>query len=290
MKILVGLNNKKIDDYLDYTNSFIIGVKDFSISYIDYTIEEIEKLRKEYPNIELFISLNKNIFNKDLAKLEEILKKLDTLKINGVLFYDLSILSLVKKLHLSIPLIWGQEHMTTNYNTCNYYYDKGCEYVYISSEITEDEIKEIHDKSDIKIMSFVFGYPEVSFSKRKLLTNYFLYHHEVKNKDYYLIKSDEDNKYFIKENNLGTSILYGNILNGIKPFYNLRDTISYAIMDETLVDHDIFMKCLKVYKDLQDEKIELNDANNKVGEMVDSYDTVFYYKKTIYKVKNEKKN
>ena len=32
--------------------------------------------------------------------------------------------------------------MVTNYNTCNYYYDKGCEYGVVSSEITLDEINE----------------------------------------------------------------------------------------------------------------------------------------------------
>ena len=66
MRVLVGLNNKNILDYLDYTNSFIIGLKDFSINYQEYSIEEIKKLKEDYPNIELFVSLNKNMFNKDL--------------------------------------------------------------------------------------------------------------------------------------------------------------------------------------------------------------------------------
>ena len=140
MKILVGLNKKDILDYLNYTNSFIIGLKDFSINYQEYTIDEIKKLKSDYPNIELFISLNKNIFNDDLEELEKTLIELSKLDINGILFYDLSILSLVKKNNLNLPLVWAQEHMTTNYNTCNYYYDKGCKYVYLSSEITEEEI------------------------------------------------------------------------------------------------------------------------------------------------------
>ena len=175
MKILVGLNNKNISDYLDYTNSFIIGLKDFSINYQEYSVEEIEKILNDYPNIEVFVSINKNIFNSDLNLLEELLYKLNNLRIKGVFFYDLSILSIVKKNKLNIPLVWAAEHMTTNYNTCNYYYDKKVEYVYLSSEITKDEIIEIKEKSPIKLISFFFGYPDVSFSKRKLLTNYFLY-------------------------------------------------------------------------------------------------------------------
>ena len=287
MKILVGLNNKNILDYLDYTKSFIIGLKDFSINYLEYSKEEIKKLREDYPNIEIFVSINKNIFNDDLDLLKDNLVWLDRLNINGVLFYDLSILAIVRELNLSIPLIWGQEHMTTNYNTCNYYYDKGCEYVFLSSEITVDEIREIHDKSKIKLISFIFGYPDVSFSKRKLITNYFLSQNREKDHEWYDISSD-NNHYFIKENNLGTRILYGNILNGIKPYSDLKEVIDYGILNEELIDHDKFLECLKVFYELSNEKISMNDANKKIELLTDSIDTVFYYKKTIYKVKDEK--
>ncbi len=288
MRVLVGLNKKNILDYLDYTNSFIIGLKDFSINYLEYSLEEIKELIKSYPEIELFISLNKNIFNDDLSDLEKNLIELDKLNLKGVFFYDLSILSLCKKNNLKLPLVWSGEHLTTNYNTCNYYYDKGCQYAYLSSDITLSEMKEIKEKSQIKLIAFVFGYPEVSFSKRKLLTNYFLHNNEVKEKDWYSISSDNQNSYFIKESPLGTRILYGNIMNGIKPFNELRNTLDYALLNEELMEHDLFIKCLAVYKDLLDNKIDVESANNKIYELTNSDDTVFYYKKTIYKVKDEK--
>ncbi len=290
MKLLVGLNKKGILDYLNYTNSFIIGLKDFSINYQEYSIDEIKDLLKDYPNIELFISVNKNIFNSDLKLLEDYLFELDKLNISGVLFYDLSVLSLVKKNNLSIPLVWAAEHMTTNYNTCNYYYDKGVEYSYLSSEITVEEIKEIKEKSNIKLISFFFGYPDVSFSKRKLLTNYFLYNNLNKEKDWYTIKSDDDNKYFIKESKLGTRILYGKVMNGIKPFSDLINTVDYGILNEEMMDHEVFVKGLSIFKELLDNKIDSLVANEKISNLVNSDDTVFYYKKTIYKVKDEKKN
>ena len=288
MRVLVGLNTRNILEYLNYTNSFIIGLKDFSINYQEYTISEIKKLKEDYPSIELFVSINKNIFNSDLLLLEEYLEELSKIDIKGVLFYDLSILSIVNRKKLNINLVWAQEHMTTNYNTCNYYYSKGCKYVYLSSEITVDEIKEIKEKSKIELISFFFGYPDVSFSKRKLLTNYFLYNKLNKDKDWYTISSDEENKYFIKESSLGTRILYGKVMNGIKPFYELKDIISYGVLNEELMDHDIFIKALAVFKELNDERITMEEANKRIITLVNSVDTVFYYKKTIYKVKDEK--
>ena len=288
MKLLVCLNTRNILDYLDYTNSFIIGLKDFSINYQEYSKEEIRKLKEEFSKIDIFVSINKNIFNSDLKQLEENLDYLSNIDIKGILFYDLSILSIVNRKRLNIPLIWSQEHMTTNYNTCNYYYNKGCEYVYLSSEITVSEIKEIKDKSKIKTISFFFGYPDVSFTKRKLLTNYFLYHNQNKENDWYTISSDDDNKYFIKESKLGTRILYGKVMNGIMPFNELIDTVDYALLNEELMNHDTFIKGLKIFKELNDKKINVDDANKKIIELVNSDDTVFYYKKTIYKVKDEK--
>ena len=288
MRLLVGLNKKDFSDYLNYTNSFIIGLKGFSINYLEFSLEEIKKIKANYPNIELFVSLNKNMFNKDLEDLEKCLIELDKLLLSGILFYDISVLSLSRRNRLKTPLVWSGEHMTTNYNTCNYYYDKGCKYAYLSSEITKDEIEKIKSKTKIKLISFVFGYPEVSFSKRKLLTNYFLHNNLDKEKDWYTIYNDDENKYFIKESKLGTRILYGNVMNGIKPFYELRDTIDYALLNEELMEHNMFMKGLSVYKDLLDNKIGDKDASKGIKEITGSLDTVFYYKKTIYKVKDEK--
>ncbi len=289
MKLLVGLNKKDILDYLDYTNSFIIGLKDFSINFQEYSIEEIKKLRIDYPDIELFVSINKNIFNSDLSLLEERLIEISKFGVKAVLFYDLSILSIVKKNNLNISLVWSQEHMTTNYNTCNYYYNKGCGYAYLSSEITLEEIKEIKEKSKIQLISFFFGYPDVSFSKRKLITNYFLFHNLSKERDWYTIKSDDDNnKYFIKESKLGTRILYGKVMNGIKPFYELKDIVDYAILSEEMIDHEVFIKGLKIFSDLNNEKVTVDEANQSLIDLVKSDDTIFYYKKTIYKVKDEK--
>ena len=71
MKLLVSLNNKKVDDYLNYTNSFILGLKDFSINYLEFDLNEIKELLNNYKDIELFISLNGNYFNKDLKGLEK---------------------------------------------------------------------------------------------------------------------------------------------------------------------------------------------------------------------------
>ena len=291
MKLLVSLNNKKVDDYLNYTNSFILGLKDFSINYLEFDIKEIKELLNNYPNIEIFVSLNCNYFNKDLDELENRIIEISKLPIKGIMFYDLAVLEIVNRNKLSIDLCWHQEHMVNNYNTCNYYYGKGCNYAYLTSDITIDEIIEISEKSKINLISFFYGHPMISFSKRSLITNYFLFNKKKKEKDVYTITSKDSDGYYILENNHGTEILTEKVLNGIIPLSKLKDKVSYGVLDEQFTDHDTFIKILSVFKDLLDNKIDSEEANNKVYELCGSKDTMFFDIKTIYKVKNnEKKN
>ena len=113
---------------------------------------------KQKTNKEIFIKIDKNIFNKDIENLKKILLELDSLNINGILFYDLSVLSLAKKLEIKTPLIWNQNFFVTNYRTCNHYEEKGVYGAVISSEITLQEIIEIRKNTSFKLFVNIFGY------------------------------------------------------------------------------------------------------------------------------------
>ena len=150
---------------------------------------------------------------------------------------------------------------------------------------------EISKNSKIKLITMFFGHPLVSFSKRELITNYFLFNKKKKEKEVYTIRNKDSEGYYIAESDKGTRILTTEFLNGVKPFCYLKDVVEYGILDEQLVDHDLFIKVLSVFKDLNDNKIDEVDANNKVLELTGSDNTMFFDIKTIYKVKkDEKKN
>ena len=136
-------------------DAFIFALKDYSSGYAnELTIDEIKEI-KEKTKCNIFVAINKNIFNDELPLLEKYMIELDKMKINGILFYDLAILSIRNRLGLKVPLVWNQTHMVTNYNTCNYFYNKGCEYGVFASEITLDEINEIKSKTKMKFF-FIF--------------------------------------------------------------------------------------------------------------------------------------
>ncbi len=285
MELLVSLNKKELDDYLQFTNSFIIGLENYAVNYYEASLDDIEKMLAKYPGISLFVSINKNIFNKDLKDLEEKLISLSKLPIKGVLFYDLSVLEIVSRLKLKIDLGIHQTHLITNYNICEYYFEQGVKYGYLATEITALEMAEIKEKTKLKLMAYFVGHPIISHSKRKLVSNYYEYIKKKKTKDLNIInEKDKEQKYYIQETKLGTNVLTYDILNGTKAFLVLKDKLSYGILDNQLIPDDLFLKVLKLYKLNLDNSISDLELTSKVQELIGDKEG-FFFLKTIYKVK-----
>ena len=289
MKLLISLNTLELGTYLKFTNSFIIGLKDYCVNYYEADIEDIKEITNKYRDIELFVSINKNIFNDDLEELKNIIIQLAKMNIKGLIFYDLSILNIIKEFNLDISLVIAQDHLITNYNICNYYYEKNVEYAYLSSDITKDEIIEISEKSKIKLITFFFGNLLITHSKRKLLTNYYDYYKIKNKKNSGLIKEkNKEDTYYIEENKIGTNILTEKILNSANFFYELKNKIEYAVLDSNIRDSNFksFLDVVELYNLALNNKISKEEFIEKNKEIMkkELYDG-FFNKKTIYKVK-----
>ncbi|MBP5683777.1 MAG: U32 family peptidase, partial [Bacilli bacterium] len=164
----------------------------------------------------------------------------------------------------------------------------GVKYAYLASEITYQEMMEIKEKSKISLMALVLGHPIVSHSRRHLLSSYFTNYNRKMKRDTYKIvgKNKEDvGEYYIREKDHGTSILYGNILNGTKYLNRLSNTLEYAILDEQLIDHDLFIKLLGLCQRVLNNEDVFENIKELIGE-----DTLFFERKTIYKVKKNEKD
>ena len=290
MKLTVvpkSINN--LDKYISLgSECFIFGLKDYSINYLGLSIEEIKEIVDKYKDIDIFISINKNIFNHELKDLEDKLIELNSIPIKGILFYDLGVLSICKQHNFSYSLGWHQTHMVTNYNTCNYYYDKGVEYGVLASEITCDEMIEIKNNTSMKLFSFILGYPIMAHSRRRLLTNYY----ESQNREYddSLKKiSEHDRDYLVNETIDGTSIYEGDIINGTSYLNELNNSgIEYGIIHGFNIDDTLLEKLIVLTKEIisSNSKSSIEEVKSLIGN-----NTGFFNKKTIFKVKkDEKKN
>ena len=252
--IISNINQAK--EIKELVDAFLVPLKDLSINYTNvFTIEEIKKVQKL--NKETFVIINKNIENKELNKLEKILNEIDKLNLQGIIFYDIALVQLKKELNLKTDLVWHQEHLTTNYESVNYWYEKGVKYAYLSSEITKNEIEEIRKNTKAKLMINVYGYIPMFTSKRHLVDNY-IDTFNIKEKGSTIYK--EGKYYNIKDEKNGTTVYTDYILN-IKEDID----VDYLVYNSNMIDEEIFKQVL---------------INNNQKE-----ETGFLYKETIYKVK-----
>lgn len=276
-----------IDNIIKKDNNIdgiIVGVKDLSTNYkVALDIDDIKTLNYDK---KIFLVMNKVMFNSDINNLEKVLTQISNLNIAGVMFYDLSILSIVKRLNLNINLIWNQTHMVTNYNTCNYYYNMGVEGVYLANELTIDEMIKIKEETNGKVFCNIISKPIMSHSRRKLLTNYFHSINDEKTKDVYEIKESISNhKYLVVEEESGTSIIYNNIVNGIKPLFEMiENNFDYGIIDTSYLTSDEIKNAISLVEKIENNEIKKEDAIEESNKVLGN-DTGFFYKKTIYKVK-----
>lgn len=273
---------------IELYDGIIIGLKDYSVNLpIYFSIQEIKEITKyvKENQKEIFISLNKNLHNEDIEPIKNILLELDILEVTGILYYDIGIVNIKNKQDLKTPLVWSQEHLTTNADACNYWKNFGAPYTYLSSELTQKEILQIRTQTDNKLLVNILGYLPMFHSKRHLVKNY-LNHFGLKNdnKEQYYIKK-EGKTYPIIDDNLGTTVYSSLILNAIEESFILKENnIDYAVLNSYHIEESAFHQILSLYKNINIEnKQETIEQINTI--LKDKYDKGFFYKETIYKVK-----
>lgn len=275
----------EIEKTIELVDGFIIGIKDMCVNTnFCIEIQELDILNK-LTNKDIFISLNKNMHNKDLELVKEILLKLNNYNIKGILYYDVGILNIYNKLDLNYDLVWSQEHLTTNYNTINYWNSLGVNYAHISSDITEEEIIKITENSNCNLMIDLFGYLPMFVSKRHIVRNYLNYFNLNDNSSINYMEKEEK-IYPIIDNNIGTQVYSNNILNGIKSSLNIN--VDYIILNSFNIELDKFIEVIKLFKTVN--KYNVEEYNDKINNMFINVDYGFLNTKTIYRVKkNDKK-
>lgn len=278
-KIIILDEIKNINQYINICDGFIVGVKNLSVNLPNYfslnEVTEIIDIAKKN-NKEIFLSINKNIHNQDISILNQTFEYLKNKKIDGIIYYDISLVNINKKYNYN--LIWNQEHMTTNFNTINFWYNNSVTSCYISSELSFDEIKEIRKNTKSKIFMNVFGYIPMFTSQRPLVKNYL---------EKFNLKDDSKINYMEKENrmypiisNTLTTVYSDKILNLSKEYDELNNLkIEYLVFNPFNIDTNKFIECMNLF-----------DENNfdKINMILDhSTDTGFMYKETIYKVRDK---
>ncbi len=283
MKVLVEVASKNIENYADKCDALLLGLCKFSVmNMVSFTVDEIRDIVLKYPQLEIFVKMDKNIFNDEIDEVKRCLKELNDIPIRGIFFYDLALLELKQELSLSLDLVWSQTHMVTNYRTCDYYYQKGVSYALLSKEITLDEIVEISEKSSVQTIVEVVSLPSVGFSRRKLVHNYYEDLGEEGNSHLSVLEKITNKKYLVREEDAGTGFLLDEVLNGTSVISSLYQAgVDYILLKEEGIDSFLELICdTKNYISLGCSDSSYVEKYKKLGDS-----TGFFFKKTIYRVK-----
>lgn len=278
--IVIPSSMEMIKDLVNDVDGYIIGINDLAVNLpctfsINEAIKIIEYLNDQKKTI--FISLNKNMRNSDLELLKSTLLTLNDYNIDGVMYYDISIVNLKRKLKLKYDLVWSQEHLATNSLTTDYWYQRGAKYVYLSSEITRREVEEISASTKSKVMVNLFGYLPIFTSGRHLVDNYLKTFNNDKVDDLYYMNK-EGNTYPITDTSDGTVTYSAYILNGIKD-YDIK--ASYIVLNSFLIND---MKTIvKLFNSVNSKNV--NEYDKQINELIQNKSDGFLHKETIYKVK-----
>lgn len=276
---------------MPYVDAYLFGISGLSTNLeVLFKLEVLRPIIKELMGSgkEVFISLNKNMHTSDLEALKETLKGCEALSITGIIFYDISILKMKKDGVFDLPLVWHQEHLTTNYATCNFWCNQGVATTILSSEITLKEIMEIRAKTKVQLVVPIFGYLPMFVSKRNLVKNYLETFSFPINTDTYLIEK-EGYEYPIVNTENKTEVYSSYILNGLKEKFLLQDLgIDYFLVSSFHISEATMIKILAIYHmatketadEMESEIDTLLEGNTEKG---------FFYRKTVFRVKKHEK-
>lgn len=285
-KILVMPGHKEeLEEIVYHSDAILLGIENFSVNFTEISVDELRKT-VEYvkeKGKEIFISLNKNFHNGELSLLEDLLKQCAQLQVDGIFYTDVAVYQIHHRLMLDLPLIWSAEHLATNQYTIEYWQEHGIHGVFLSNEITKEEILTI--KKGIKISCFVqvFGYIPMYVSKRHAITNY-LKHFKLitDSKEFSLWK--EEKEYPILERKNGTEIYSSFPLNACMEYLEYKDNkIEYVFLSGFRIPLESFKQVLSCFQNISDENKE--EQKQKIEELIPNTGNGFLYKETVYQVK-----
>ena len=253
-----------IDDYRKAgVSAFLFALEGFCVGYNTYSLDEISKIDVSNK----YILLNRVLDCKDIDKLKEIIPSITNIK--GLVFEDIGVYNLVKDMNLGIELILFQNHFGTNSKSVNFWLDR-VDSMFISNEITKDEISTILDNVSKSVVLHLYGYNQVMYSRRLLLTNW-SEEFDIPNKNTNVIVDRATKvKFRAIENEYGTVMYSDKVFNG-NELLGLKN-VKYYYVNPMLVDHN-----------------EVMDFLTNTNHISDNEDNGFLDRETIYKLKERNK-
>ncbi len=186
-------------------NAIYFGLQEFNMrdNAKNFKVNDLDKIKKicDENKIKSYLTLNTIIYNEELKKLENLLKKVKN-KVDAIICWDPSIINLCNK--YKIPFHVSTQASVSNVESAKFYKKLGAERIVPARELSLKQIKEISEKSKIALECFIHGAMCVSVSGR-CFTSQFLFNSSANRgkclqpcRRTYTVTDEEGNKLKIK--------------------------------------------------------------------------------------------
>lgn len=239
-----------------------------------FSLEDIQKIDEICfeNNLKLLIKMNRIYIDGEFEKAKIYLNFLSTLHVHGIFFNDLGLYVIAKKMgqNMERKMIYDPDTIVTNHFDVNYHLDKGLLAVVLSKEITKEEMIMIASQAKGPTCVIVHGYLNMSYAKRKLISNYF----EFLGKDYpayekrslYLIEEHREGKMPIIEDDQGTMVFTDYVQESFDEILSLRDAgVQCFILDGIFLKSEPIIDAVKMYREI------LNGGDNLKSQYYEQY-------------------
>jgi putative protease len=188
-------------------NAVYFGLKEFSMRATakNFSIKDLDKIEKicKPKNVKRYLTLNTIIYNNELKKMEEVIKKVKN-KIDAIICWDLAVIHLCRK--YKIPFFISTQASVSNIEAAKFYKKLGAKRIILARELNLKQIKEISKIIDIEC--FAHGAMCVAVSGR-CFTSQFLFDKSANRgaclhpcRRSYSVKDEEGNELKIQHNKI----------------------------------------------------------------------------------------
>lgn len=294
MKLIVNL--KSIQNIAQYDADGLI----FSHAFLTdedealYTIEEIQEIvtfAKKQGKLTI-LNMNRLFHEYELEELKTYIQFFLTLEIDYYICSDLAVLYIFMELGKLNQLIYHARTMITATEEANYWKNKGLHSVFVSNELTLEDIYAIATTKSIAIEAY--GHHQIFSSKRDLVSLYFTQSNNSNRKPKftkYLMQEELRNeKYPILENHHGTVIYSAYKYAILEELDKIKDLVMYCYINSIFIPEEELLAILKIYKQVIQEKFDTKvtqQAVEKLSQIDPNIYSGFLYKKSIIKKEQE---
>ncbi len=154
-----------------------IGGKNYSLraNATNFSEEEIKEACNyaHKLNKKVYVTVNIIFHDENIKNLVDYLKKLEQAKVDAIIVSDPLIIDLVNENKINLKIHISTQASSLNVESVLFWKNKGVERVVLARELHQSEIKEIIDKTNIEVETFIHGAMCSSYSGRCVLSNYF---------------------------------------------------------------------------------------------------------------------